>query len=111
MNYLTILLISVIILLLLVGVLMLNSKIGHNISQDNNKLIIKHPLKEDVIDLNADISNWKLQRANYWRLGRIYALNLELKSGKHKKVYSRSVTGKFGKLVEYLQRTKEKEQK
>jgi len=108
MKYIIILLIAILIILAFVLVLLFGSKSSNNISLFNSKLTIWYPLKKDVIDLKKDIISWHLQRLNLLRLGKINSLTLKLKSGEWKKVYSRSMEGQFGELVQIL-KTQEKD--
>lgn len=103
MDYLIIILISVFIVFLLVSVLLIDTKTSNKISRKGNKLTLWHPLKKEEIDLEKDLKSWNVQRLNLLWRGRFYALNMELKSGKWKKIYTRSLSGKTGKLIAYLE--------
>lgn len=103
MDLLYIFLISIVLLILLFTVLFADSKSSNSIHRKGDKLTIWYPLKEEVIDLNTDLTSWNVQsiRPLWW--GRLYAVNLELKSGKWKRVYTRSLTGRIRQLIEYLE--------
>tara|TARA_R110002072_G_scaffold264748_1_gene423642 strand:- start:156774 stop:157064 length:291 start_codon:yes stop_codon:yes gene_type:complete len=90
---------------------MVDSKTSNKISRTKDKLTIWHPFKQEVIDLNSDIKSWKLQTVSYLRIGKLYSLNIETKSGNWKKVFSRSYDGNFKNLVEYLEKTQPKQHK
>lgn len=105
MNYLIILFLSVLIIFILVMVLLSNSKSSNNIHIKGDKLTIRHPLKKEVINLESDLKSWNIQRINMLWWGRLYSVNLELKSGKWTKVYSRSLSGKIEQLIIYLKET------
>ncbi|MEB2778511.1 hypothetical protein SYJ56_24595 [Algoriphagus sp. D3-2-R+10] len=104
MNFLFIFLISVFIIFILIAVLLVNSKNSNNIQRSGNKLTIWHPLKKEVIDLEYDLKSWNVQQVNMLWWGRINSVNLELQSGKWKKVYSRSLSGKIAQLITYLEK-------
>ncbi|EPR69131.1 hypothetical protein ADICYQ_1903 [Cyclobacterium qasimii M12-11B] len=64
-----------------------------------------HPFKKEVINLDAELYSWNFQRINtLWR-GKLYSINLKLKSGKWTKVYSRSPSGKIADLINHLKIT------
>ncbi len=105
MNYLFILLVTVLILIILLTVLFADSKTSNNIHRKGNILTIWHPLKKDVINLETDLKSWNIQHVRVLWWGRLYSVNLELSSGKWKKVFSRSLTGKIERLTSYLEKS------
>lgn len=105
MNFLFIFLISVFIIFILIAVLLANSKSSNNIHINGNMLTIWHPLKKDVINLESDLKSWNVQQVNMLWRGKLNSVNLELQSGKWKKVYSRSLSGKIEELITYLEQT------
>lgn len=105
MNYLYILLFSVAIVFILILVLLADSKSSNNIHIKGDKLTIWHPLKKIVIDLQADLKSWNIQSVHLLWRGRLHTVNLELESGKWKKIYSRSLSGKIEPLITYLEKS------
>lgn len=104
MNSLLAILISIVVVFILVIVLLLDSKTSNSISRAGNMLTIWHPLKEEVIDLQADLLSWNVQQVRPLRWGRLYSLNLELRPGRWKNVYARSLSGTVGQLIDYLEK-------
>lgn len=105
MDYLYIVIVSILIVSTLMIVLLTNSKTSNNIILQGNKLTIFHPLKKEDINLDADLKKWNVQKIQtLWR-GKFYSLNLQLKSGKWNRLYSRSFTGKIAPIIEYLENT------
>tara|TARA_R110002020_G_scaffold254617_1_gene468325 strand:+ start:279 stop:620 length:342 start_codon:yes stop_codon:yes gene_type:complete len=104
MNYLIIFLISVIIIFTLIMVLFADSKSSNSIHRKGNKLTIWHPLNKQVINLNSDVKTWNIQKIRWFWWGTIYSVNIELLSGKWKKIYSRSITGKLEPLISHLEK-------
>jgi regulatory protein YycI of two-component signal transduction system YycFG len=102
MNFLIATAVAILIVGILVTVLLLNSKTGHNIKLQGEILRIAHPLKEDVIDLQKDLKNWNVSRMNMLWRRRIYTINLELKGGSWKRVYFRSPSQDIQDLIAKL---------
>ena len=87
------------------AVLLANSKTSVDFHLTDNKLTILHPFKKEVINLDEDLNSWNSQRINtLWR-GKLHSINLQLKSGKWTKVYSRSRDRNMENLISYLQAT------
>jgi hypothetical protein len=104
MNYLVAILISIIVVFIFVIVLLLNTKTSNRISRAGSVLTIWYPLKKEVVDLEADLLSWNVQKVRPLWWGRFYSLNLEFKPGRWKNVYSRSLSGKVGQLIAYLEK-------
>ena len=104
MEYSYIIFISIFVFLILVFVLLVDTKTSNNIHKKGNLLTIWHPLKKESINLDTDLLSWHVQRINVLWWGKLYAVNLKLKSGKWKKLYSRSRRGKFDQLINYLEK-------
>ncbi|AEL28042.1 hypothetical protein [Cyclobacterium marinum] len=105
MDYLYIVIVSILIVSALMIVLLTNTKNSNNIILQGNKLTIFHPLKREDINLDADLQKWNVQKIQtLWR-GKFYSLNLQLKSGKWNRLYSRNFTGKIAPVIEYLENT------
>ncbi|GAA0880836.1 hypothetical protein GCM10009119_38060 [Algoriphagus jejuensis] len=102
MDYLVVTIVSILILALLVLILLLNSKTGKNFKLSGKTLTIWHPLKKEEINLEKDLRSWKVRRINLLWRKKLFALNLELKSGVWKKIYFRSRTEQFKQLVATL---------
>jgi len=102
MNSLVISIVAILVLAIFVAIFLMNSRTGHNIKLQGKMLTIGHPLKEDVIDLEKDLSNWNVTRMNLMWRGRLYVLNLELNSRSWKKIYFRSPTGNIQELIAKL---------
>lgn len=86
-------------------VLLANSRSSYSFHRNGNILTIVHPLKNEVVNLETDLKSWNLKgfRRLWW--GKIYSLNLELNSGKWKKIYSRSLSGTIDQLITHLEST------
>ena len=67
-------------------------------------LTIWYPLKKEVVDIETDLLSWNVQQVWPLRWGRLYSLNLELKPGRWKNVYARTLSGKVGQLIAYLEK-------
>lgn len=104
MDLLTIVLISCGIISLFFLFFLAESKTTHNIEKKGSKLTLWHPLKKEVIDLNTDIIDWNVQRIHLLWWGKLHAINIQLKSGKWKTIYSKSRRGKFNKLTSHLKK-------
>ena len=105
MNFLFVLLITIVIISIPILIMLANNKSSNVINRDGNILTISHPLKNEVINIDSDLKSWNVQsfRRLWW--GRIYGVSLELNSGKWKKLYTRILSGKIGDLVSYLEET------
>lgn len=105
MEFLVTLSISIVIVFILLIVLLFNSRNSYSFHRDGSILTIIHPLKKELINLESDLKSWNVQGfRRLWR-GKIYALNLEMNSGKWKKIYARSLTGDIEQLINYLDST------
>ncbi|WP_026954373.1 hypothetical protein [Algoriphagus vanfongensis] len=104
MDLLYIVLISCGIIFFFLIILLAETKTSNNIERKGSKLTVWHPLKKEVIDLETDLISWNVQRMKLLWWGKLYAVNMQLKSGKWKKIYARSRRGKFYKLISYLKK-------
>ena len=102
MNYLTIGIISIVILAILVTTLLLNSQTGRSFRLQGRQLTLLYPLKKEVVKLDTEVKSWNIERIHLMWRGKLYALSLELKNGTWKKLYFRSRTEEVRHLVAAL---------
>ncbi len=74
-----------------------------DIRLERDRLIIRYPFKKEEVNLPEELECWVLQEANMMRLGKVYAINLRLKSGKWRTVSSRFNAEVFAELFKYLE--------
>lgn len=105
MEYLIILSITIFIIFILILVLLGNSRSSYSFHRNGKILTIVHPLKNEEVNLESELKSWNIKGfRRLWR-GKIYSLNMELHSGKWKKIYSRSLDGTIDQLITYLEST------
>lgn len=105
MNYLIVVLISSILIFSLLFLMLQNYRSSYEFILSDDILTIKHPLKDEVIDLDLELKSWNVQgfRRLWW--GKIYSVNLELRSGKWRKIYATQLAGKITILITHLEST------
>ena len=73
-----------------------------DISLIGDILIIRYPLKKEMIELSGQLCNWQLQEIRMIRIGKVSVINIELRDGKWKNVSSRFTGEGFPVLLKYL---------
>ena len=61
-----------------------------------------YPMRKKEINLNQDLKSWNMQEAKFLWIGKVYSINIELKSGKWHHVNTRFNTETFEKIYSYL---------
>ncbi len=92
----------IIILFLLLLFLLFFLKRSSDIKLVDDLLIIRYPFQKKELNLSRELISWHLQEAYFWRIGRIYSINLELENGKWQRVNSRFNRKSFEALLRYL---------
>ncbi|KEO72335.1 hypothetical protein [Anditalea andensis] len=100
-NALVILVISILLLIISIPFLFFFRR-SSDIRLENDHLVFRYPFSKKEITLNEELKSWQLQEAYFLRLGKTYALNLEMKNGKWKSVSSRFNGDTFQEIFQYL---------
>jgi hypothetical protein len=69
---------------------------------DGQNLIIRYPLRKQVINLDKELKSWKLQEIRPLWYGKIFSINLELQSGRWHHVDSRMNRETFNSIFSLL---------
>lgn len=91
-----------IVLLIIIAPALFFFRRSTDVRIEGDLLILRYPFSKKTIDLSKDLKRWNLQEAYYFRLGKIYAINMELKNGKRKTISSRFNWESFQELLQYL---------
>jgi hypothetical protein len=97
----SIILVSLILLIFVLPLLLFVRK-STDLSLQGNLLTLKYPLKDREIDLEKSLASWRVQEAYFLRLGKMYALNLELDDGKWVTISSRFQPQNYNMLFKHL---------
>lgn len=100
-DILLLVLITIVLLALMIPALLFFRK-NTDMQLDGDMLILRYPLSKETIRLSTDLKRWNLQEAYFLRLGKIYAIHLELENGKQKSISSRFNAEDFQKVLRYL---------
>ena len=100
-NALAILVVSI-LLLIIISPFLFFFRRSSDIRLDRDILIIRYPFSKKEIKLSEELKSWQLQEAYFLRLGKTYAVNLELKNGKWKSVSSRFNCETFQDIFKHL---------
>ena len=100
-NAVIILVISIILLIISIPFLFFFKR-SSDIRLEGERLIIRYPFSKEEVNLKEELKSWQLQEAYFLRLGKTYAVNLELKNGKWKSVSSRFNADTFQEIFKYL---------
>ncbi|MEX0882980.1 MAG: hypothetical protein WDZ72_05845 [Cyclobacteriaceae bacterium] len=91
------------ILILILIPLVYYTRQSSDIRLEGELLIIRYPFRKVEIHLNNDLKSWSLQEARFLWIGKVFAINLELNSGKWHHVNSRFNPESFENLLELLE--------
>ena len=105
------LLVPLLILALVIGFFLFITRHSTDVRLEGDLLILRYPFRKETIDLQQELKSWNLQEANYLRMGKIYAVNLELRDGKWKKVNSRFNAETFASILSHLNQSHADKQK
>ncbi len=94
--------IASIVLLLIVTPLLFFLRRSTDVRLENDLLVLRYPFRKEEIKLTDELKSWHLQEAYFLRWGKMYAINMELKSGKWRSVSSRFNPDSFKILLDYL---------
>lgn len=100
-NALLILVISILLLIIIAPFLFFFRR-SSDIRLEGNRLIIRYPFSKEEVNLSEELKSWQLQEAYFLRLGKTYAVNLELKNGKWKSISSRFNADTFQEIFKHL---------
>lgn len=100
-NALIVLVISILLLLTSIPFLFFFKR-SSDIRLEGERLIIRYPFSKEEVNLNEDLKSWQLQEAYFIRLGKTYAVNIELKNGKWKSISSRLNADTFQEIFKHL---------
>ena len=100
-NALIIIVISI-ILLLIIAPLLFFFRRSSDVRLEGDRLIIRYPFTKEEVNLAQELQSWQLQEAYFLRLGKVYAVNLQLNNGKWKSVSSRFNADTFQDIFKYL---------
>lgn len=92
-----------VILLIIIAPALFFIRRSTDVSLEDDNIILRYPFSKEEIKISNELKSWNLQEAYYYRLGKIYALNLELKNGKWKTIGSRYNPQSFEKILSYLE--------
>ncbi|MEX2513192.1 MAG: hypothetical protein WD398_09820 [Cyclobacteriaceae bacterium] len=95
--------IAVIILGIILIPIFYYTKRSSDIRLEGERLIIRYPLRKIEIHLGKDLKSWSLQEARFLWIGKVFAVNLELNSGKWHHVNSRFNPESYENLLEMLE--------
>lgn len=74
-----------------------------DIRLEGDRLILRYPISKEEIILSEELKSWHLQEATFLWWGKVYTINLELKSGKWKHISTRFNPGSFETVFGYLE--------
>lgn len=100
-NALVILVISILLLLIITPFLFFFKR-SSDIRLEGDRLVIRYPFSKEEVNLSEELKSWQLQEAYFLRLGKTYAVNLELKNGKWKSISSRFNGDTFQEIFKHL---------
>lgn len=92
---------SILILFLVLAVLFI-FRGRAELTLEEHTLILKYPLSTKRINLRQELESWKIQKANYLRLGIFYTILIHLKNGKHVMLSSRFNQSNYNLLYKHL---------
>lgn len=99
---LTLIIASIVLLFLLFLVLFIfRERVEIQVADD--MLLLNYPFRKKKVRLEKELVSWELQQAYYLRLGNIYAINMQLESGKQLSVSSRLNQENYERLYQHLQ--------
>jgi hypothetical protein len=98
----TVVVIGIILLLIVVPLFFFFRRKSTDIRLEGDLLVLRYPFAKEEISLSDELKSWQLQQANFLWWGRVYSVNIELKSGKWKQVNSRFNRGGFEAVFDYL---------
>ncbi len=98
-----VILIVAVLLLVVLAPLYFFTRRSSDIRLEGDVLVIRYPSKKESFILSEDMASWTLQQARLFWIGKVYSVNIELKSGKWRMVSSRYNGETFQEIFEYLQ--------
>jgi hypothetical protein len=70
------------------------------LSGDNIEIL--YPMRKKEFNLNQELKSWNIQEAKFLWIGKVYSINMELKSGKWHHVNTRFNRDSFEEIYSYL---------
>lgn len=92
-----------VILLIIIAPALFFIRRSTDVSLEEDTIVLRYPFSKEAIKISDDLKSWNLQEAYYYRMGKIYALNLELNNGRWKTIGSRYNPQSFEKVLSYLE--------
>lgn len=103
MNEILILVLLTITLLILMIPALLYFRKSTDLDLEGDVLTLRYPLSKNTIRFSSDLRRWDLQEAVFLRIGKVYAIDIELMNGKRKSISSRFNAEGFQKVLQYLE--------
>jgi len=97
-----VILVIVILLLIIITPFLFFFRRSSDIRLEGDRLVIRYPFSKEEVILSEELKSWQLQEAYFLRLGKTYAVNLEMKNGKWKSISSRFNGDTFQDIFKYL---------
>jgi len=101
-DILTLILITIALLILMIPAFLFFRK-STDMQIEGDVLTLRYPFSKDIIRLATDLKSWNLQEAFLLRIGKVYAIQLNLKNGKVKSISSRFNAKDFQKVLQHLE--------
>lgn len=98
---LTLILVSIVLLSLLLLLLYFFRR-RVELSLEKDILILEYPFTTRRIDLEKELKNWEIQKANYIRWGVFYSINMLFKNGKRVVISSLLNQNGYNLLYDHL---------
>ncbi len=102
-NTLMIIIAATVVLLIVITPLLFFFRRSTDVRLEDGKLVFRYPFTSEEISLENDLKSWNFQEASFIRLGKVYAINMELTNGKWKSISSRFNPETFRSIYRYLE--------
>jgi hypothetical protein len=102
-TFIVVIIVAVILVLVFLPLLYYTRR-SSDVRLEGEMLVIRYPIQKKEINLKTDLKSWNMQEAKFLWIGKVYAINLELNSGKWHNVNSRFNSESFNKVFEFLEK-------
>ncbi len=101
-TFLLVLIILVLLIVISLPLLLFLRRIAE-VRLKGDTLVFVYPFREEKIELGENLMKWNLQKAQFLWIGRVFAVNLQLKNSRWRSISSRFYPDQFQEVFRYLE--------
>ncbi|WP_114750368.1 hypothetical protein [Pleomorphovibrio marinus] len=101
-TFILILIILGLLILIAIPLLLFMRRLGE-VKLQGDTLLFVYPFREEKIELGENLLKWNLQKAQFLWIGRVFAVNIQLKERRWRSISSRFYPDQFQKVFQYLE--------